>query len=71
MSWRLVRNITEAIPASRNRHGVHTTRSAKQFAKARKVYIVEGGYCGDTRYLDELQQQEALCPRISPEEPWT
>ena len=26
--------------------------------KARKIYIVEGGYCNDTRYLEKLQQKE-------------
>ena len=26
--------------------------------KERKVYIVEGGYCNDTRYLEKLQQKE-------------
>ena len=26
--------------------------------KARKVYIVEGGYCSDTRYLEKIQEKE-------------
>ena len=35
-----------------------TLPAIKQDGKDRRIWIVEGGYCSDTRYEDELKEKE-------------
>ena len=44
--------------------GMHQLSSIMPTGCARKVWIVEGGYCSDTRYVDKLHEKQQQHQRL-------